>query len=104
MARFQPQTSFRRRVADEFRKPVPGIFPLDAEVAALMRTPVSEYWIEQSIAGGPWQRKCRYGDDLELAVSRVRWWNRLLRGRRSYRVVSVLGDCSTVIFGAGSHE
>lgn len=74
---------------------------LDAEVEALRVLPKAEYFIEQRIGDGAWERKCRYGDNLAWAVSRVQWWNRLLRGRRRYRVVSVLGTSRTVVYAEG---
>lgn len=74
---------------------------LDAEVEALRVLPQAEYVIEQRIGDGAWEQKCRYGDNLAWAVSRVQWWNRLLRGRRRYRVVSVLGASRTVVYAEG---
>jgi len=74
---------------------------LDVEVEALRVLPPVAYEIEQRIGDGDWQQKCRYGDDVAWAVERVRWWNALLRGRRSYRVVSVLGNSRSIVFGEG---
>jgi hypothetical protein len=74
---------------------------LDAEVEALRVLPQVDYEIEQRIGDGDWQPKCRYGNDLDLPVARVRWWNRLLRGRRRYRVVSVQGASRTVVYAEG---
>jgi hypothetical protein len=77
---------------------------LDAEVEALRVLHELCYWIEQRIGDGPWLLKCRYGDDLAYAIARVQWWNRLLRGRRRYRVVSVLGTSRTVVYAEGSAD
>lgn len=74
---------------------------LDEEVAALRAMPEPTYEIEQRIGHGEWAPKCRYGRDDALAVARARWWNALLRGRRSYRVVAVLGNTRTVVYGEG---
>ncbi len=74
---------------------------LDAEVEALRTLPALEYFIEQRTPGGEWQSKCRYGDNLDLPVSRVRYWNRLLRGRRRFRVVAVMGASRTVVYAEG---
>lgn len=90
--------------AKRFAAPVPGVFPLAAEVAAMLPMPVAEYWIQQRIGDGVWTLKCRYGQDADLAVARVKWWNRLLRGRRSYRMVAVLGDSVAVLFGEGARD
>lgn len=96
----------REQVLARFTQPVetvPG-FSLDAQVAASLKPfPAFSYEIEQRIGDGPWERKCRYGDDSEWAVTRVRYWNWLLRGRRSYRVVSVCGASRSVYFVEGSH-
>ncbi|MBD9368387.1 hypothetical protein [Xanthomonas sp. XNM01] len=92
-------------IAKRFRRPVLGVSPLEADVASVRVLPVAEYWIQQRIGDGDWQLKCRYGQDVEFAVARAKWWNRLLRGRRSYRVVSVLGQSLAVVFGEGAgHE
>ncbi|AUZ55058.1 hypothetical protein B1L07_08125 [Stenotrophomonas acidaminiphila] len=93
----------RRVLHARFHESVPGVYPLDADVQAVMAAPVAEYWIQQRIVGVPgWTLKCRYGQDVAWAVERVKWWNALLRGRRQYRVVSVLGDSCTVVFGEGA--
>lgn len=92
----------RTAVRARFYAPVPGVLPLDSDVESVRAMPVPEYWIQQRVGAGDWELKCRYGQDLEWAVERVRWWNRLLRGRRSYRVVSVLGRFYTVVFGEGA--
>lgn len=106
MTRNRKLFASREQVLARFTQPVetvPG-FSLDAQVAASLQPyPAVSYEIEQRIGDGPWERKCRYGDDEELAVSRVRWWNRLLRGRRSYRVVCVCGASRSVYFGEGAH-
>lgn len=83
---------------------VEALSHLDAEVEALRILPKLCYWIEQRIGDGPWLLKCRYGDDRAFATSRVQWWNRLLRGRRRYRVVSVLGASRTVVYAEGSAD
>lgn len=96
----------REQVLARFTQPVetvPG-FSLDAQVAAsLQPIPAVTYEIEQRIADGPWERKCRYGADYEWAVTRVRYWNSLLRGRRSYRVICVCGASRSVFFERGQH-
>lgn len=80
------------------------MFPRADEVASLLPMPQAEYWIQQRIGEGDWQLKCRYGQDVEWAVARAKWWNRLLRGRRQYRVVSVLGASVAVVFGEGASD
>lgn len=90
-----------RRVDPRFFQPVPASSHLDADVAALRAMPEPTYEIEQRIADGDWLPKCRYGRDDAWAIERARWWNALLRGRRSYRVVVVLGDTRTVVYGEG---
>ncbi|KRG78076.1 hypothetical protein ABB30_04955 [Stenotrophomonas ginsengisoli] len=96
----------RDQVLARFTQPVetvPG-FSLDAQVAASLQPfPAVSYEIEQRIGDGAWERKCRYGDDSERAVGRVRYWNWLLRGRRTYRVICVCGASRSVYFGGGAH-
>lgn len=94
----------RNRLHARFHDPVPGIFPLDADVERIRAMPVAEYWIQQRIGDGPWELKCHYGQDVDLAVERVIWWNRLLQRRRSYRVVSVLGSAVAVVYGEGARH
>lgn len=91
-----------RRVDARFFEPRVSSSHLDADVAACHAMPRPMYEIEQRIGTGDWQPKCRYGFDDAWAVSRARWWNALLRGRRSYRVVAVLGDRRTVVYGEGA--
>lgn len=85
-----------------FYQPVKSTPPLEAELHGLRQLDQLGYEIEQKIGDGPWLPKCRYGMDVEFAHARMRWWNRLLRGRRQYRVVVVLGDSRTVVIGEGA--
>lgn len=94
----------RNRQYARFHNPVPGVFPLDADVERIRAMPVPEYWIQQRLGEGDWELKCRYGQDVDWAVERVRWWNRLLRRRRTYRVVSVLGNAVAVVFEEGARH
>lgn len=82
---------------DRFRDPVPGSSVVQAQPLGLV-PPVS-YEIEHRWSDGPWMPKCRYGSDLDFACYRVRYWNRLCRGRRTFRVVSVSGASRSVIYG-----
>lgn len=91
-----------RRADPRFYEALPPSSHLDEEVAALRAMPEPDYEIEQRIGDGPWLPKCRYGRDDAWAVARARWWNALLRGRRSFRVVAVLGSTRTVVYGEGA--
>ncbi|WP_152982606.1 hypothetical protein [Stenotrophomonas humi] len=93
-----------RSANPRFYQPLPPSSHLDVEVESVRAMPEPEYVIEQRIGDGDWQQKCRYGGDVVWAVERVRWWNALLRGRRSYRVVAVLGSSRSVVFGEGMHH
>lgn len=91
-----------RRADPRFYEPLPASSHLDVEVEALRAMPQPNYEIEHRIGDGPWLPKCRYGRDDAWAVARARWWNALLRGRRAYRVVAVLGSTRTVVYGEGA--
>ena len=91
-----------KSINPRFFEPVPSVSPLAAQIQGSMQLDRLGYEIEQRLGDGPWMPKCRYGLDIEFACYRMRYWNRLCRGRRSFRVVVVLGESRTVVAGEGA--
>lgn len=89
----------RSRYFDRFHAPVPGVFPLEAEVQATLHP---AYVIEHRTPDGVWSLHSRYGSDEAQALGRARWWSRLCRGRRQFRVCCVVGESSCVVMGEGA--
>lgn len=84
---------------DRFFEPVPASAVPATCVVQADDLGELNYEIEHRWADGPWMPKCRYGSDLDFACYRARYWNRLCRGRRTFRVVSVSGSSRSVVYG-----